>query len=95
MERYFNDEWNLIKPPTEGEIRRVVEEVFKNLPVQEERKMKFFRYCLSIGGLRSIDTSEPFLNICHNEKCINCREMENIFQEELKQYLNDSKKENL
>lgn len=89
MERYFNDEWNL---PS----RKVAEEVFKNSPVQEERKMNLYQYCLSIGGLRAMSSPDnTFLNICHNEKCVNCRHLEEVFNKELKNWLNDSKKESL
>lgn len=87
MEKYFNDEWNL--PPSD-EIRKAIEEVFKNPPVQE-RKMKLYHYCLSIGGLRFIDTSTPFYDICHNERCINCRGLEEIMRKEIRTWLAENK----
>ena len=81
---------------SKDKIREAVEYVFRPQPVTQERRMKLCRYCLSIGGLRLMSSSnDPFLNICHNEKCVNCRDMENIFQEELKKFINAIKKEDL
>jgi hypothetical protein len=39
------------------------------------------RYCLDVNNFRDFDA--PFLNICGNKGCTNCREYERMFKEEI------------
>lgn len=47
-----------------------------------ERGIKIMQYCKTNGTL-IIDTSSPFINLCSDSECDNCRHQDKIFREQV------------
>jgi len=66
---------------TKEHIKEAVEYVFRQRSeVKSERTFKLRQYCKTNGTL-FIDTSTPFINLCGDPECTNCRNFNNMFEE--------------